>query len=63
MPIIQVHLITGRSTEVKRKFAADVTKLACEHLSTVPEHVRVIFHDMPREDFAIGGILSCDKDK
>ncbi|MDR1741227.1 MAG: tautomerase family protein [Synergistaceae bacterium] len=63
MPIIQVHLIKGRSTEAKREFAAKVTDLACDCLKTVPGNVRVIFYDMPHEDFAIGGTLVCDRDK
>jgi 4-oxalocrotonate tautomerase family enzyme len=62
MPIIQVNLLQGRATEAKRKFAADVTRLACEHLGVRAEQVRVIFNEMPRENYAIAGTLVADRD-
>lgn len=63
MPIIQVNLIKGRPVEAKRKFAADVTQLACEHLGVQASQVRVIFNEMERENFAIAGTLVADRDK
>ena len=61
MPIIQVNLLQGRSTEVKRKYAAELTKLTCDCLDVAPESVRIIFSEMAREDFAIAGILAADR--
>jgi 4-oxalocrotonate tautomerase len=63
MPIIRVNLIEGRSTEAKRKFAAEATRVACECLSVAPEQVRIIFDEMPKENFAIAGTLVCDRKK
>lgn len=63
MPIIQVNLLQGRSVEAKRKFADEVTKAACGCLGAQPEQVRVIFSDMPPENYAVAGVLSLDKDK
>jgi 4-oxalocrotonate tautomerase len=62
MPLIQVAIIDGHTIEEKRKFAADVTKLACEDLKGVkPEQVWVKFTDMPHEDFAVAGTLIADR--
>jgi 4-oxalocrotonate tautomerase len=61
MPIIQVNLLQGRSTDVKRKYAEELTKLTCEHLSVPPEAVRVIFSEMAGNNFAVAGVLSSDK--
>ena len=63
MPIIQVNLLQGRSTEIKRKYAAELTKLTCECLGTQPEAVRIIFSEMEHENFAVAGVLSSDKKK
>ncbi len=63
MPIIQVNLMQGRTVEAKRKFAAEVTNLACETLGVRAEQVRVIFNEMPRENYAIAGTLVADRDK
>ncbi len=63
MPIIQVNLLAGRPVEAKRAFAANVTKLACEDLGVKAEQVRVIFNEMPHENYAIAGTLVADKKK
>ncbi len=63
MPIIQVNLLEGRPVEAKRAFAANVTKLVCEDLGVTAEQVRVIFNEMPHENYAIAGTLVADKKK
>jgi len=63
MPIIQVNLLQGRSTEVKRKYAAEITRVTCECLSVKPESVRIIFNDMAGDNFAVAGTLSMDSKK
>ena len=63
MPIIQVNFSQGRSIEVKRKYAAELTKVTCECLDVSPETVRVIFNEMARENFAVAGTLFADRKK
>ena len=63
MPIIQVNLLQGRSTETKRKYAAELTKVTCECLGAQPEAVRIIFNEMAHENFAIAGNLAVDRAK
>jgi 4-oxalocrotonate tautomerase len=62
MPIIEVHLLQGRSIEQKRGFVREVTRAACEQLEVRPEQVRVILSEMPREGYAIGGVLVSDRE-
>ena len=61
MPIIQVQLLEGRSIEQKRRFAEEVTAVACSCLNTRPEQVRIILNEMPPSNFAIAGTLMTDK--
>ncbi|MDR1885715.1 MAG: tautomerase family protein [Synergistaceae bacterium] len=56
MPIIQVNLLKGRSADVKRAFAADVTRAACTHLNVKPSQVRIIFHEISPEDWIVSGV-------
>ena len=61
MPIIQVQLLEGRSIEQKRRFAEEVTAVACSCLNTLPEQVSIILNEMPASNFAIAGTLMADK--
>ncbi len=61
MPIIQVHLLEGRSPEQKRAFVRRVTESACETLQVRPEQVRIILSEMSRDEYAIGGELLSDR--
>lgn len=63
MPVIQVNLLQGRPAEAKRKFAANLTRLVCEDLGVKAEQVRIIFNEMPHENYAIAGTLVADKKK
>jgi 4-oxalocrotonate tautomerase len=63
LPIIQVHLLQGRSVEAKRKFAREATEAACRCLDVNAEQVRIIFSEMARDDYAISGVLVADRDK
>ena len=60
MPVIQVSLLQGRSTEIKRKYAAELTKLTCECLDTTPETVSIIFNEMAYENLSVAGTLIAD---
>ena len=61
MPIIQVNALQGRSAEVKRKYAAELTNVTCECLDVSPELVRIIFNDIAHENFSVAGTLAADK--
>jgi 4-oxalocrotonate tautomerase len=63
VPIIQVHLLQGRTTDAKRKFADEVTQAACRCLGVQPDQVRIIYSDMPPENYAVAGTLSLDQKK
>ncbi|HOC81910.1 MAG: 2-hydroxymuconate tautomerase [Synergistetes bacterium ADurb.Bin155] len=61
MPIVQVHLLEGRSSEQKKKLVAEMTASICSALGVKPEQVRIILSEMARGDFAVGGVLSSEK--
>ncbi len=62
MPIIQVHLFEGRTVDQKRKCAKEVTDAIVRTLSCPVDHVRIVFEDMKKTDFSVGGVLVADKE-
>lgn len=60
MPIVQIHLIEGRTVEQKRALVQKVTDAVCEAVSVPPEAVKIILSDMAKHDYAVGGVLKLD---
>lgn len=55
MPIMQVHLIAGRSEEQKARLIQALSAAAVEALDAPLESVRVIISEIPASDFGIAG--------
>ncbi len=61
MPVVQVSLLEGRTTEQKRKLATRITDAMVEEAGARREAVVVTFVDLPRDSYASGGVLIADK--
>ncbi len=61
MPIVQVHLLEGRSNEQKKKLVAEMTASVCSALGVDPEQVRIILSEMSKQDYAVAGKLFSEK--
>lgn len=61
MPMIKVELLKGRSIEQKREFAEAVTRETVRILKCSPDVVDIVFQDIERHDWAVGGKLESDK--
>ncbi len=61
MPVVQVSLLEGRTTEQKRKLAARITDAMVEEAGARKEAVVVTFVDLPGDSYSSGGTLICDK--
>jgi 4-oxalocrotonate tautomerase len=55
MPIIEMHLLEGRTVEQKRKAAAAITAALTESLGVRPDQVRILITEHGYEDFSVGG--------
>lgn len=55
MPVIEVHLLAGRSKEKKAKLAKALTAAAIEALGVRPESVRVMLSEHLEGDFYVAG--------
>lgn len=63
MPIVQIHLLSGRSEKKKRKLVAAVTTAIVNTVDVPPEKVRIIISDMKPENYAVAGVLTLDAPK
>jgi len=63
MPLVQITMLTGRTTEQKRKLAQRITDVVVEEAGARREAVVVAFHEVLKENYASGGVLIADKGK
>ncbi|MCV2868929.1 tautomerase family protein [Defluviimonas sp. WL0002] len=60
MPVIRIEMYEGRTVEQKRACAAAVTQAFIDTCGGNPQSINVIFSDVPKQDWAIGGRLGID---
>lgn len=63
MPIVQIDLLKGRTTEQKRALVEKVTQAISETANCPKDAVRIILRDMEFDNFAHAGVLKCDEQK
>jgi 4-oxalocrotonate tautomerase len=61
MPHVQITMLAGRTVEQKRRMVQRLTELLCEELQAKPEAVVITFIEVPRENYARGGVLKADE--
>ncbi|WP_312978987.1 2-hydroxymuconate tautomerase [Leuconostoc falkenbergense] len=61
MPIVQVELLEGRSYEQLAKMVKDITDVIVTDAGASREAVHVILREMPKDHYAVGGVLKSDQ--
>ena len=56
MPIIQVHVLEGRSDEKIKELISGITETTVRTLEVKPEQVRVIVQNVPGKYWGVGGV-------
>ncbi|RLG60246.1 4-oxalocrotonate tautomerase [Candidatus Geothermarchaeota archaeon] len=54
MPVVHVYVWRGFSNEAKKKTIAGITKVFTD-MGISAEAVRVIIHEIPKENWGVGG--------
>jgi len=62
MPIVHVYVWLGFSNEAKKKVISGITKVFME-LGIPKEAVEVVLHEIPRENWGVGGEQASEKIK
>ncbi|MEM0010211.1 MAG: tautomerase family protein [Candidatus Bathyarchaeia archaeon] len=60
MPVVHVYILKGYSSDAKRKIISGITKVFVD-LGIPSEAVEVLLHEVPKEDFGIGGEPASEK--
>jgi 4-oxalocrotonate tautomerase len=56
MPIIQVHLLEGRSREMKQQLISEITAAVSRTLGNSPDTIRVLLNEIPHENWGVAGL-------
>lgn len=63
MPIVQVTMLAGRTSDQKRKIAKRITDALVEDGGARREGIVIAFNEVSKESYASGGELMADKGK
>ncbi|MCR4395848.1 MAG: 2-hydroxymuconate tautomerase family protein [Candidatus Saccharicenans sp.] len=63
MPLVEIHLLEGRTKEQKKALLEAVTRAVQESLQAPLETIRVWIQEMPLDEFMTAGVLASDKYK
>ena len=58
MPIIRVEMWLGRTQSQKAELARVITEAVVTIAHTTPESTIVVFEDIAKENWAVGGVLA-----
>ncbi|MDP2728837.1 MAG: 4-oxalocrotonate tautomerase family protein [Dehalococcoidia bacterium] len=61
MPIVKIEWFAGRSTEQKARVAKALTDVLVEIGGAPRDQTYIIFHEEPKENWAIGGKLASER--
>lgn len=62
MPIIEMHMVVGRTDEQKQRVAAAVTQAVSSSLDCPVETVRILITEHAQEEFYVGGMNKTQRD-
>ena len=63
MPIVRVEMWPGRTHAQKAELARLITEAIVTGAHTTPEATTIVFEDVPKENWAVGGVLASDAGK
>ncbi len=61
MPLVEIHLLEGRTKEQKKALLEAVTRAVQESIQAPPETIRVWIQEIPPDEFMTAGVLASEK--
>lgn len=61
MPLVEIHLLEGRTKEQKRALLEAVTRAVQESIQAPLETIRVWIQEVPPDEFMTAGVLASEK--
>jgi 4-oxalocrotonate tautomerase len=63
MPLIEIHLLKGRTTEQKKKLLASVTQAVSESIDAPLPSIRVWINELADDDYMVAGHMASERKK
>jgi 4-oxalocrotonate tautomerase len=61
MPVVTVQMWTGRTQTQKKALVRAITDAMVEHAAAKPANLHVIIQEVPKENWALAGILGDER--
>ncbi len=61
MPIVRIEIWSGRNQEMKRDLARAITDVMVAAVGCPKEAVTILFEEIPKENWVIGGEFCSDR--
>jgi len=61
MPVVTVQMWPGRTLAQKRALVRAITEAMVQHARAKPDHLHVIIQEVPKEDWALAGVLGDER--
>ena len=62
MPVITVQMYTGRTPEQKRKLVRALTEAMVQHAGCKPNNLHIILQEVPKENWALAGVMGDERE-
>lgn len=63
MPIVRVEIWSGENKDLKRNIAKEITDVMVNNVKCPKQAVTIIFDEVPKENWVIGGEFCSDRFK
>jgi 4-oxalocrotonate tautomerase len=63
MPLVEIHLLEGRTDDQKKALLSAVTKAVNESIGAPLESIRVWLQEFSPREYMIAGVLAADRKK
>ena len=61
MPVVTVQMWTGRTPAQKKALVEAITAAMVEHAGAKPTNLHVILQEIPKENWALAGVLGHER--
>jgi 4-oxalocrotonate tautomerase len=61
MPVVTVQMWTGRTPTQKRALARAITEAMVRHADAKPTNLHVIIQEVPKENWALAGVMGDER--
>jgi len=61
MPVVTVQMYVGRTSQQKRALVRAITDAMVTHAGAKPDNLHVILQEVPKENWALAGVMGDER--